>query len=263
MRIKPTTDSDIIASLVYNDFNSSDDFFNQRPNPDFIFLSDEKGHQFESQYLWSGGIRTGLDSNLILGLGTIQIDVDRLTSVDFAPGPCLIPSGCEIPSNFDKEMHTIYGYTNLRIPSSVIWTFGLAYYDFEQGKDGKLDDVAPKIGFQWSITDNLSARATVFESLKAPYVVNQTIEPTNIASFPQVVDDRDGTQANNYGIGLDLALSRDIKIGLEYLFRDIDAPIFSEPNQEITNEEFQDILYRSYLYYIYDDRISLNTVRRV
>ena len=90
-------------------------------------------------------------------------------------------------------------------------------------------------------------------------VAQQTIEPTVVAGFNQLVDDFNGTKADQAAIGADLRLTPDLWVGVEGRYRDISAP-------QIDNEiDDSDILLRdasegvatAYLYWTATERLAM------
>lgn len=86
-----------------------------------------------------------------------------------------------------------------------------------------------------------------FRSVKSALTTNQTIEPTQIASFSQFFDDVNGTVAWRYGIGLDTRPIESIFSGVEISMRDLDQP-FGRQTVDIREH-----LYLAYLYWIVDE----------
>ena len=58
-------------------------------------------------------------------------------------------------------------------------------------------------------------RMAYFETLRPAVIIEQTLEPAEIAGFNQFFDDQPGMQAKRYGIGIDQRFSESIYAGLE------------------------------------------------
>jgi TonB dependent receptor len=134
------------------------------------------------------------------------------------------------------------------LPRPVTWTFGFSYDHFEQG-DFDLKKPNPKFGVQWNITDDFLLRAAAFRTVKNALVVNQTIEPTQIAGFNQFFDDFNGTEAWRYGIGLDARLTAALYAGVEASRRDIDAPISFPETRTVRIQDWDEDSIGTYLYW--------------
>jgi hypothetical protein len=131
-----------------------------------------------------------------------------------------------------------------------VWTLGLSYDSFEEGIGFALDELNSKLGLQWNITAALRLRVAWFETVKPALIVDQTLEPTQIAGFNQFFDDFNGTQARRQGVGLDAHVTRHLDAGVEASWRDLEAPIFDRGTIAIARiEDQEEKLYRAYLYW--------------
>jgi TonB dependent receptor len=136
-------------------------------------------------------------------------------------------------------------YTNLNYPPECILTLGISYDDYiDQQSDIKT--VSPKTGLQCAFTSWLSGRAAAFKSVKPALLANQTIQPTQLATFNQFFDDFNGTRAWRFGAGLDAHLLYNLYAGAEISFRELDQP--SAISRKFS-EDRDESLYRGYLYW--------------
>jgi outer membrane receptor protein involved in Fe transport len=85
-------------------------------------------------------------------------------------------------------------------------------------------EVNPKFGLQWSVYDWLRIRAAIFRTVKRPLIVYQTIEPTQIAGFNQLYDYENGTRATQRSFGVDVNVTKELLVGVEYSDRDLEVP---------------------------------------
>jgi TonB dependent receptor len=131
--------------------------------------------------------------------------------------------GVDLPS-FKREQTTGYLYLYPKVMDDLDLTWGFSYDDFSQG-DFELDGAQPKFGVRWEIVDGLALRAAALETVKRALVVDQTIEPTQIAGFNQFFDDINGTETHRYGFGLDARFTSGVLGGAEYSWRDLNVPI--------------------------------------
>ncbi|MDQ3565971.1 MAG: TonB-dependent receptor [Pseudomonadota bacterium] len=195
------------------------------------FDSEERGFQVDAQYLF----RTS-NFNLVTGVGVYKTDVER--SAPTFGG-----------DSFTRDQYTAYIYGNIRWPKNLIWTIGGSYDSFEQFDTNVVDDVHPKLGLQWNLTDDLRLRLAYIETVKRALLVDQTIEPTQVAAFNQFFDDQQGTRAKRYGIGIDARFAQTVYGGLEASNRDLVVPLNFFNSDEIFEDEWREQFYRAYLYW--------------
>ncbi len=177
-------------------------------------LSDD-GDQFEGQYLYQRD-----RFNLVAGLAYSDVDSRSDVIISFADIDDPL-----VDSSKDTIIHPRgYLYTNINFPTPVTWTLGFSYDDYEE-KPVKETSFNPKLGVQWWVTEDLRLRAAAFKTLKPALVNNRSIEPTQVAGFNQFFDDLDATESWRYGGGFDWQLTRDLSLGGEVTWRDLDEPI--------------------------------------
>ncbi len=73
------------------------------------------------------------------------------------------------------------------------------------------------------MTDWFQVRLAYFETLKPALVVQQTIEPTQVAGFNQFFDDFNGSEASTYAGGVDVRILSNLYGGAEYRQRDVNS----------------------------------------
>ena len=246
----PSPGSDVIASFIYTDRHEKlTQSLDLGPIPplqgDLDARDEDNGYQVEGRYLVRGD-RLGF--NATTGFGVYAIDNDASRSFDFNPFPCPLFSGCENKFSDNAQQQTGYVYGNLSFPTDFTWTLGLSYDHFEQG-GVDLNKFNPKIGGQWSITDNVRLRMAAFRTVKRALVVNQTIEPTQIAGFNQFYDDFNGSEAWQYAVGLDSRLSDQLYAGAEASHRDLTVPSTTPDSSDVNNEDWHENLMRLYAYW--------------
>jgi hypothetical protein len=231
--------SDLIGSLIYSD----------RINGSQIDTSDSieqtkitnQGYDAQGQYLFRFDW-----FNLIFGGGIYKIDRSSRTveacreqQEQEPPEPCRE----EFESSSTIDASNTFAYANILFPKNVIWTLGLSYdsFDNEMINPKKIN---PKFGFQWDITSHLRLRAAYLQTLKRFLVVDQTIEPTQVAGFNQFFDDFNGTRTELLGAGLDAMATDSLYGGFEFTRRNLDVPIGTLPT-----EGQKEDLYRAYIYW--------------
>ena len=156
-----------------------------------------------------------------------------------------------------------YTYTNIKFPKPVTWTLGVAFDDFEQGpimigeEPIVISRSSPKLGVRWDITNDLSLRAAVFRWIKPPLAANQNLEPTQVSGFNQVYDDVNGDVSWDQGVGLDWRLTKQLFVGADATWRDLEVPLNDVQGAAIF-ENWKEQLHRAYLFWAPTSRLSLS-----
>ena len=158
-------------------------FKGENPNEDGY--SGEIQHLFRSQYL-----------NLVAGGGYFKVDSRFEVTVDTVfPPPFDV-----IESKVDQDLkhYNAYAYSYIKPLENLTLTVG-ASGDFVRPDDEEqfLNDKSqfnPKFGITWSPFSGTTVRAAAFRVLKRTLIVDQTLEPTQVAGFNQFFDDFDGTR---------------------------------------------------------------------
>jgi len=231
LRYSPSPQNTVIASLIYTDKNSDLDYF--FGDNGFQLINKIDGVQGEAQWLYKAH-----RFNTVTGFSIYNNQYHF--SFPGAGAPNL---------EFPTDQTTLYSYVNIQFSPDITGTVGLSYDSYDQ-QNFSLHQLNPKLGLRWNVTDQLRLRAAAFEVVKRAFVVNQTIEPTQVAGFNQFFDDTDGASSKNYGIGLDARLTPTLFGGLEFLRRDLEMPFGIGGPFEI--EENQEDLYHAYLYWLLD-----------
>lgn len=236
LKFSPVQHSDILLSYIHA--NRDDRAGSQSIASEF----NNRGDQLESAYLFHTE-----RFNSMIGGGTYSFDTRKTINSSFFVCQ-FIPCGA---SNFNTTQNFGYVYSNFKFFNNVTATAGLAYdtYRLTENQGLNVNELNPKFGLLWSLNDYLTLRLAVFKTLKSPIVVDQIIQPMQIAGFNQFFDDFNGTKATQYGIGLDSRLAKNVYMGLEAYQRDLDIPVndfFGKVNFEKNVED----LYRLYFNWI-------------
>jgi hypothetical protein len=241
-RLSPSPQSDLIGSFIYTD---REEELKLRPDPTLGVdaTDDANGYQLEGQYLFRRD-----RFNLTTGFGAYDIDIDASQALDFSPFECPVLAGCDVDFTNDATQQTGYVYGNLDFPQPVTWTLGFSYDHFQQG-GLDVKKVNPKAGVQWNITDDVRLRAAGFRTVKRALVVDQTIEPTQIAGFNQFFDDFNGSEAWRYGIGLDARLMPALYGGIEVSRRDVNAPSITAGSSQVLVGDWDEDFIGTYFYW--------------
>ncbi len=189
--LRPNSQLVLLASLLDNRREEQQNIV--EPALAIDIAGQSPGRQFELQLQ-----RTFSLGNVILGAGSSRVDLDSqvrvvdLTGFIFG-GACTATEPCDSKSENGVKQDNAYVYANLQPHRSLIATLG---YSRDTFKDEvvNLRRWNPKFGFVWQAQDWLTLRAATFRTLKRTVVVDQTIEPTQIAGFNQFFDDANGTK---------------------------------------------------------------------
>jgi len=214
--------TDVIASVIYTD---RDEILQ---GLSFKLTQRSAGTQAEAQVLHKAE-----PFNLITGLGAYSLDINSSYQPDTK-----------------ATQQNVYSYGYIKIPDRVIWTVGLSY-ESDENPSANLNKLNPKFGVQWAINDQVSLRAAAFQTVKKGLVAEQTIEPTQVAGFNQLMNYVDMTVSKNYGAALDVRFNKQLFGGLGALRRDNDVPFgqLAVPEfYEVVSS--QDNLYSAYLYWL-------------
>lgn len=250
--------SDLIASLIYSDRQETSK--TEQINVDRTEEKDRRrGYEGEGQYLirWDNG-------DLAVGGGAYGLTGENVvTTVSTDPDLCTFsPEACEPsttgPQAHDFHGHNVYAYTNTKFPAAVTWTFGLSNDAYESAlHQVDLDEIHPKLGLQWDITERLRLRAAFFRTLKRLLAVDQTIEPTQVAGFNQFYDDPNGSRADVYGAALDSVFAKNIYAGFEFIRRELVRPEVGPKSKPKFRDQAED-QYRAYFYWAPHPRWAFN-----
>ena len=243
----PTQRSDVLVSLIAADQDASARSVTQPVTIDE--QTTNNGHQVEAQYLWRGA-----NTNVTAGMGAYDIKVDTHYVYDWSalppffttcPSPPLtVP--CSEQRNNQRQHNMAYLYSNIAYPQALTWTVGASY---DALKDGFLDlhEVNPKLGLQWRVAPTTQLRLAYLETVKRSLLVDQTIEPTQVAGFNQFFDEINGTRAKLWGIGLDSEFSEVLYGGIERIRRRLFSPQLSATFVDFTEDAQK--MYHGYLYW--------------
>ena len=266
LRYSPSPQSNFLLSYIHGQRNEDQkvvtpgipDFILSIPGETLTFNDnvqvDEKADQVEAQFLHN------LDAmNFIVGAAwsktdrenaqAIQIDHSLVGDMGY-----LVNSQTE----FSIEHPRAYAYAYLRTGETLTWTLGASYDDFQQDtfEDTNFN---PKLGVQWDIRPDLQLRAAAFQVIKPALVSNRSLEPTQVAGFNQLYDDKNGTKTRRYGVGMDWRANRDLKTGAEFTHRDLYEPELDFFAGNWFTEKRQEDVHRAYLYWTPSSRLAART----
>jgi Tfp pilus assembly protein PilF len=235
--------SDVIASVIHN--RRTDDQ-TITPGPIITIRLRDAGFQGEGAYIFRQP-----RFSLVGGLGSYSVDVDRSRQQDFTPirgVSCPPGSTCIQESSFTRSQDNAYIYSTTSLTSNFHLLLGVSYQSFDEAPL-KTKKTYPKLGLQWRVNDQWQVRLASFGIMKRSLVVDQTIEPTEIAGFNQFFDDSNGTQSRRHGIGIDARPRSNLYAGIEVSRRDVDVPGFVGDGS-MRFDHHREKMLRAYLYWI-------------
>ncbi len=187
---------------------------------------------------------------VISGLGHIKSDdQQRISSLGaFAFSPTIDESTVT-----DRNA---YLYSTYLPNDEWLLTLGLSY-DRLRGAIVDRNQLNPKFGMSWTPMPSTIIRAGAFKTVTRSLIGSQTLEPTQVAGFNQFFSDATATESWRYGIGIDHEFSDDLFAGFEFSQRDLailSLNLLNPPAVSVVEEDFEEQLYRAYLYWTPDDR---------
>jgi tetratricopeptide (TPR) repeat protein len=224
LRISPSVGSNILVSYFHG--NRTGQLI--APDPTFINLdvtTDDETDNLEVQYLGRFGA-----AQLILGLRTNETQTKSTEVVDFTPlfgVPCPPFFVCVTELDTRKKEDTAYGQLYLQLMASLGLSVGLAHYKVKQN-DFRLEEWSPRLGLDWKVAAGTRVRVAAAESLRPVLPIMQTLEPTQIAGFPQLFDASNFALSRLYAAAVDHDFSSRVRLTLEASRRDIDKPVFTQ-----------------------------------
>jgi tetratricopeptide (TPR) repeat protein len=202
----------------------------------------ELQHLFRSQYF-----------DFTAGAGYADID----SYADFVINT-ILPFTIESRTDFDLKHYNVYGYSYIKPLESLTFTVG-ASGDFTRADapdTSDKDKFNPKFGIVWNPVPSTTLRGAAFKVLKRTLAVDQTLEPTQVAGFNQFFDDFDGTESWRYGLAWDQKLPKNIYLGLEGTYRNIETPAIDFAGNA-TEANWDEYLGRFYLFLTPYDWLAL------
>lgn len=253
LRWAVTPRSDILLSWI----NSRIDATTMLASPGSPIITNpvvETGNQAELLYL-----ARSARLNMAIGAGTYHTDADERTQFDWTPVfpvpcPAFPPVPCSERNTFKNIDRTAYVYTDFLLANALTATLG-ASLDSIEIETLDRSEINPKLGMQWRISNDVRLRAAYFETVKRPLVVNQSLEPTQVAGFNQFFDDSNASITRRSGLGLDANFGTTIYGGLEFSRRDVERPQFGANTVSFANREEE--LNRAYLDWVIGMRWTL------
>ncbi|MCU7830076.1 MAG: FecR domain-containing protein [Candidatus Thiodiazotropha sp. (ex Myrtea sp. 'scaly one' KF741663)] len=217
--------------------------------------TDEK--QYEAQYIYRGE-----SIDILTGLGKAKSKEMLTTKIIISsPFPGLPDIEQIIHTNDTINQKSAYAYANLPWSNGTA-IVGLDYADLDDGASIDKQQLNPKLGLLWDISSTSRIRLAAFKTLRGVVVNSQTLYPTQVAGFNQLLDDILGTKAWRYGAAIDSQLSKKLYGGIELTGRTATDFVSSSSTPEEDHEELRHEAYLSWSFtnyfaltgrYIYED----------
>ena len=132
-----------------------------------------------------------------MGTGSSRVKINtRARIVDLIGifgGACSAAEPCEFEDEKRVKQYNAYLYANFTPVPKFITTIGISRENFDDGRLS-IRRWNPKFGVSWQAFEWMGFRVATFKTLKRTLVVDQTIEPTQVAGFNQFYDDFNGTE---------------------------------------------------------------------
>jgi len=240
---KPSTNSDIIISLLQSERRGNQQLLNQSPTVTEDIMTD--GSQSEIQYLF-----TGEAFNLQLGFAKHDVNESTIQVIDWtsvfgSSCPGFLPaSSCGSTRNFAIDHDLGYIYSILNLSDSLRLSLG-GSYDQHKTRGFYISKFNPKVGFNWTVNTNTILNLAYFETVKRPLLIQQVIEPSQINGFTQFYDERNGSTANNLALSADVKNSK-LSYGASALRRNVRIPQF-ESNAFTNTQPRRETRFHAYI----------------
>ena len=221
--------------------------------------SDEKdGYLAEMQHILTMDRFT-----LTSGFGYFRSEHDITSQATFhfldpSTGEIVFTSGIP-PSTQEKETkHTnFYLHSRFHFPCRVELTLGLNADLIESGLANE-NFFSPKMGVVWEAYPDTTVRAAAFRTVRRSLISQQTIQPTEVAGFNQLINDTEGTESWRYGLAVDRKFSDTVFAGAEFTTRDGKTPVYvsSETGMRVEPFDWDEDAIRGYLYWTPSSRMA-------
>ncbi len=229
--------STLLASVIYQKEDNIDSSSFFKSDSEIEALLFEVRHIFNYQPI-----------QLSIGGGYFKSDL-KLVDTYYLPALYIDPSG-------DESKHSnLYIYSSINYPGAITWSIG-ASGDFVEGEIDDRDQFNPKLGMNWDLSSNTTLRTCLFRTMQRSLVSSQTIEPVQVAGFNQFFEDGLGTDAWNYGMGIDQKTSAAVYSGIELMNRRLDVP-YSLTDPDLYSD-WDEILIRAYINWIVLSNLTLS-----
>lgn len=224
----------------------------------------------DMEFQW---IQSYTNNKLIIGAISMDRDAEFVAAVNAPFGQFI--SSQDIQNNYKS----FYVYNYFQVSPGINLTLGASYSDFKLDKttatqnpllpipepdvenEQNADQINPKLGIVWELSDKTTIRATLFRDIpKSAFSV--TLEPTQIVGFNQAFNDFASLvvqDAKRAGIALDHQFERKTSAGISYLYSDLESFVLAEAPENNKIFDSNQKLLTAYFYYIATQNFSFRT----
>ncbi|MCG7995171.1 MAG: FecR domain-containing protein [Candidatus Thiodiazotropha taylori] len=204
---------------------------------------DSDGQQYEAQYIFSTDA-----FDLTTGVGYLNSDQTITTSISFF--------GLSITEQEELTVRQRHAHIYLNYPWQMgSFLIGLDYMDIDDGASIDKNEVNPKIGAIFDVSETTNIRIAAFKVLSSEIINNQTLSPTTIIGFNQYYDDYLGAESTRYALALDHSITDDFHTGVELTSRKIENEFDNPFLNDETHREKDHLIYA---YYSFSPNIGLS-----
>ncbi|MCB1800244.1 MAG: TonB-dependent receptor [Gammaproteobacteria bacterium] len=160
----------------------------------------------------------GSDYQIVAGVSHRDIDAEYSGLSTVSTSIFNLVTANPIQGSDDIRSTSAYLYTHWPTSPDMLWTLGVGYDDHDEPLRGmpiEYSRVNPKLGLQWQIAPWLNLRSAHIATTKHQLIVEETIEPTQVAGFAQFYDDFNRSRSKMNAIAFDLKPDRDTFVLLE------------------------------------------------
>lgn len=274
----PTFFRPLVVSTAVDEVVVSSDVFLTEADNRISF--DSHGFRYDLQHI----IDTPIFSNILGGgvLDSHHDQRDEAATVLFDDAP---PVELRSDADNNEGSRRLFNYTTFHVTPWLDIQGGLSYAHLHMSgaplsvpfSDSvrSTTEVDPKAGFTLQVTPETTVRGAYFETVGTSGIREfELIEPTVVSGFNQVFFDLyPGTEAKNYGLGIDHKWPSSTYIGIEALDRDLTRPtpqtydslfLDAETGELIATDiildesetELDERIVKSYLYQVLGKRVS-------
>ncbi|MEM9139508.1 MAG: TonB-dependent receptor, partial [Pseudomonadota bacterium] len=212
--------------------------------------------RFSDVTLRAGGTVTTLNTS-----GTFDLEFG-FPSFGFPcfPGTIAVGTNCvgvtsERIEEFDRY-YAGYLYASAAPIDGVELTLGAA---LERVENEFFDqtEINPKAAIVLEPIDGFVLRAVYARTLKRPFILEQTLEPTTLGGFNQLFDDDDGTAAEMVGAGIDVNPLENLWLGAEGTYRKLERRSRVFNSSQTVDVETEEVRVRGYANVTFGDGFAL------
>jgi len=186
-----------------------------------------------------------------LSLGGGIVEMDR-TKTSATLNPLVSPAPMLNQLDEGVKFQNYYLYQDAKFFNKAHQLIaGISYTNYETDRTDNLnineDHWNPKLGYSWQASEKATFRTAVFKTHSAPDEASATLEPTHLAGFAQVFDDKEAAESQVYGLALDFEINPRVTSGLQLTEREIDVDIIIANLLRFETLTFDESLYTWYL----------------